>query len=54
MTLQTYLMTDQPETCPHCGARTDFDQLSPLIQKHRCLGCGYEYLCEDDCEDALT
>lgn len=41
-----YTATDQPETCPHCGARTDFEELEGDRQLHRCLDatCGYRYI----------
>jgi hypothetical protein len=41
-----YAATDQPETCPHCGARTDFEELADDRQLHRCLDatCGYRYI----------
>ena len=40
--MDTYTMTDQPETCPKCGARSDFMEEAG-IQSHRCLGCGEEW-----------
>ena len=55
--LETYYMTDQPETCPQCGARTEFDEGEegkdrlnvPIVaQDHKCLNpiCRYEYRTE--------
>jgi hypothetical protein len=45
-----YFMTEQPVTCPQCGARTEFtetaDQCSgcgAVIQSHTCLDCGYKF-----------
>jgi hypothetical protein len=45
-----YFMTEQPVTCPKCGARAEFtetaDQCSgcgAVIQSHTCLDCGYKF-----------
>lgn len=53
----TFLMTDQPTTCPLCGARTDFYLLiSPVSHKdveiHKCLDikCKFEFVIEIDDE----
>ena len=48
--LDTYTNGDneQPVTCPRCGSRTAFDQIDPKTQHHRCLGCIYEFLMEDE------
>lgn len=45
---QTFLGTDQPETCRNCGARTDFDELADEKQLHQCITCGMQYLLEFD------
>lgn len=54
------VLGEQPATCPHCAARTDFDVLEAGLynpeekqQHHRCLAqaCGYEFLSEEDDED---
>lgn len=41
-----YEATDQPTTCPHCGARTDFEDLANDRQLHTCLDatCGYRFI----------
>jgi transposase-like protein len=52
--LEIFLFTDQPTTCPRCGARTRIESLSidiSLIQeRHKCPDplCRYEFLVEDD------
>lgn len=49
---------DQPASCPHCGCRSDFEELPDQLQYHRCLNssCQHHFItCEpevDDCEDA--
>jgi len=44
--LEIFLASDQPEECRKCGcgARTDFIDLKPGTQLHRCPECGYTYL----------
>lgn len=51
--LDTYTMSDQPETCSNCGSRSEFDEhletdqatwLPRVIQHHNCLSCGYEWI----------
>lgn len=39
---------DQPTTCPQCGSRTDFVEISETKQHHGCLSypCGYEFILE--------
>lgn len=39
---------DQPTTCPKCGGRTYFVELSKAIQHHQCINrdCGYEFALE--------
>lgn len=44
---------EQPTTCPKCGSRTEFDELTEGRQHHTCLGCGYEFVGEFD-EDSAT
>jgi predicted Zn-ribbon and HTH transcriptional regulator len=41
-TPDTYTMSDQPEQCRKCGARTDFKEEGGK-QVHKCPGCGYSY-----------
>ncbi len=44
------ILNDQPVTCPHCGARTDFildlSHTRSKIQVHRCLSaaCQFEFV----------
>lgn len=47
MSLDIFIMTDQPETCRQCGTRTDFTDLSKGIQIHLCRNCQFTYLLED-------
>jgi hypothetical protein len=55
--IEVYTFTDQPATCPKCGARTaiiheDFE--SPLhTQHHRCLSanCCFEFVMQMDDDD---
>lgn len=49
--LDTFLMSDQPVTCPKCGARTDFQEVSKdeamgVIQIHQCFDgkCQYKFV----------
>jgi hypothetical protein len=54
----TYLMGDQPTTCPICGARTEtmLELLnSPIIQFHVCLSedCRYTLFLEEDLEPEI-
>lgn len=50
-----YLNSDQPQTCPKCGARTNFFmQISPVsnqeVQIHTCLSpyCQFEFVADYD------
>ena len=47
MSLDIFIMTDQPETCRRCGTRTDFEDLSNSRQLHRCINCHFTYWLED-------
>lgn len=45
-----YFMTEQPVTCPQCGARTEFTETADpcsgcgaVLQSHTCLDCGYKF-----------
>lgn len=54
----TYLMGDQPTTCPICGARTEtlLEVLnSPITQFHLCLSedCRYVFFLEEDLEPEI-
>lgn len=46
--LDHYAMTDQPETCHQCGARTDFVELSDVKQLHCCRDCQEVWVVEDE------
>ncbi len=44
-----FLVGDQPTTCPYCGSRTSFDEMSDgnsLFQAHRCLNpdCAVKFI----------
>jgi hypothetical protein len=43
-----YLISDQPECCRQCGARTNYIDVAPGLQEHHCPECFYVYLVEDD------
>jgi hypothetical protein len=49
--IDTFLMTDQPETCRQCGRRTRWVQLGKSLQMHICEGCQYGYLLEEEPDD---
>lgn len=51
--LKTYLMGDQPATCPICGARTEFVTLSAKREQHKCLDtdCNYQFILEDNSDE---
>ena len=61
MSLDTFLMTDQPETCRKCGARTRLLEDNPDVEQdggrlehqqlHQCPECGYRYWLEVDSDD---
>ncbi len=46
MSAEIFLASDQPETCRECGTRTNFVELSELLQSHRCPNCKYSYMLE--------
>lgn len=50
--LDLFGMSDQPTTCPYCGARTDFIEVRDF-QVHVCLNeeCGAMFRTEDDEDD---
>jgi len=45
--LDVFLMTDQPETCGICGARTNWIDYKNGQQLHTCPNCNYIYLLEE-------
>lgn len=44
-----YEMSEDPATCPSCGARSDFDEIKEGLQRHRCLSkqCNRVFFVED-------
>jgi len=45
------LDSDQPTTCPECGARTELvEEISEVAQLHECLKCHYRFIGELDDE----
>ena len=44
--LNVFIAVNEPETCRNCGARTEFEEVSPQQQVHECGGCGIQYLLE--------
>jgi len=57
--MNIYLLdSEQPTTCPICGARTQFEDISHQIisiQHHTCLNesCKYEFIGEFEAEESL-
>ena len=50
--LDTFLMTDQPPTCPKCGARVHIlEGAETTKQVVRCPSCAFTYKLEADEED---
>lgn len=51
---EVYTFSDQPTTCPYCGARTEILlellRSANVYQVHKCLSvnCGFEFIVEDD------
>ncbi len=51
---ETYIISDQPVTCPRCGNRTDFLSETKFSYKfhqlHKCLSgnCNYEFEMEEE------
>ena len=46
-----YFLSDQPMTCPKCGARTDFVEVpdAPVhTEKHTCPECKYSFTAEEE------
>lgn len=46
-----YLASDQPTTCPNCGARTACKQLSADRQEHTCVACSKLFFVEFEDEE---
>ena len=44
--LDVFSMTDQPETCPECGCRTEFVEIPKGRQIHACPSCEEVYILE--------
>lgn len=48
--LESFLMNDQPVTCPKCGSRTDFNESlnyksKKVVQSHQCpdTSCRFKF-----------
>ncbi|MHA2218071.1 MAG: hypothetical protein ACXACY_19220 [Candidatus Hodarchaeales archaeon] len=41
--LPTYIGNDQPTTCPKCGRRTEFIEITDDKQQHKCPSCEFEF-----------
>jgi hypothetical protein len=54
-TLDVYIMSDQPEQCRLCGARTEIEHEDVedglITQIHHCHNCNYTYQLESDDEE---
>jgi hypothetical protein len=56
---EVFICSDQPTTCPTCGARTDIvldlHHTKEKTQIHKCLSinCGFEFVMENDLEEIL-
>lgn len=46
-----YLASDQPMTCPKCGARTAYESLDETSQRHACPACAHAFLVEFEDEE---
>jgi hypothetical protein len=52
-----YIYTDQPATCPKCGARTEItlelNDAPDYTQYHKCLSskCDFEFVMQEDYEN---
>jgi len=44
MKLEYILDDEQPTTCPACGSRTEFIEITSQRQVHRCLDCGFSFV----------
>ena len=52
--LETFLMTDQPPTCPQCGTRSStIDGAESSLQTAECPSCHYTYQLEADDEETF-
>jgi hypothetical protein len=53
---EIYIFSDQPTTCPKCGARTeitlDLFQTPQKTQHHKCLSsvCAFEFIMQENLE----
>jgi len=41
--MTTFIMSDQPEVCRYCGARTEFEEIDDNTQLHECPNCNKKY-----------
>lgn len=48
--LDCYILCDPPTTCGLCGTRTDFEEITEILQLHVCLNptCRYKFIVEKD------
>ncbi len=55
MKLDTYIATEQPETCRKCGSRTEIERCFERQRKeiHVCPNCKYRYELVWDDEDFM-
>lgn len=52
--LETFIVdSDQPTTCPKCGTRTDFKELTATTQRHECLNpkCKFTFIGENQTDE---
>jgi predicted RNA-binding Zn-ribbon protein involved in translation (DUF1610 family) len=51
-TTEVFILSEQPTTCPKCGARTEIIiDMSHTIhgsQVEECLGCGFQFVIQTD------
>ena len=58
--LDVYLMGDEPQCCPKCGKRTEFEDIpqedNSIVQRHNCTdnNCRYEFIVEEEDEKDKT
>lgn len=45
---ENYVLSDQPTVCPHCGARTSYECLTPTVELHECMHCTTKFYFHHD------
>jgi hypothetical protein len=45
--LAVYFIGRGPPSCPSCDCPTEREELTPILQRHRCLECGNKFLIEE-------